>query len=47
VALVLLGLMFVLEYAARRYCLRGVPQVPFFKGISLYWEKTNPSDGKS
>jgi uncharacterized membrane protein len=47
VALFLLGLMFVLEYAARRYFLRGEPQVPFFKGIALYWENSHPADGKS
>ena len=47
VALVLLGLMFVLEYAVRRYFLRGVRHVPFIKGISLYWENSNSADGKS
>jgi uncharacterized membrane protein len=47
VALVLLVLMFVLEYAARRYCLRGVPHVPFIKGITLFWESSHPADGKS
>jgi len=47
VALVLLGLMFVLEYAARRYCLRDIPHVPFIKGISIFWENSHPADGKS
>lgn len=47
VSLILLGLMFVLEYAARRYCLRDIPHVPFFKGISLYWEKRDAVDSKS
>jgi uncharacterized membrane protein len=46
VSLILLGLMFVLEYAARRYCLRGIPHVPFFKGISLYWESRDAADEK-
>jgi uncharacterized membrane protein len=43
----LLGLMFVLEYATRRYCLRGVQHVSFIKGVSLYWEKRTPAGGKS
>ena len=47
VALILLGLMFALEYAARRYFLRGEPQVPFFKSISLYWENSKPADRAS
>lgn len=47
VAFILLGLMFVLEYAVRRYCLRGEPHVPFFKSISLYWENGNRAKGKS
>lgn len=44
---ILLGLMFVLEYAARRYFLRAEPQVPFLKSIALYWENNKPADGKS
>lgn len=43
----LLGLMFVLEYAARRYRLRGVQHASFIKGVSLYWEKHAPASDKS
>lgn len=43
----LLGLMFVLEYAARRYRLRGVQHASFIKGVSLYWEKHTPASDKS
>lgn len=43
----LLALMFVLEYAARRYCLRGMQHISFLKGVSLYWENRTPADGKS
>jgi uncharacterized membrane protein len=43
----LLGLMFVLEYAARRYCLRDMQHMSFIKGVSLYWEEQPPAGGKS
>lgn len=46
VAQVLLGLMFVLEYAARRYCLRDIAHVPFFKGIAVYMENQEAAKGK-
>ena len=46
-SLPLLGLMFVLEYAARRYRLRDVPHVPFLTSVSLYWENSAAADGKS
>jgi uncharacterized membrane protein len=45
--LLLLVLMFVLEYAARRYCLRNTEHVSIFKGISLYMEKRTSANGKS
>jgi uncharacterized membrane protein len=32
----LLGLMFVAEYAARRYCLRDIPHVSLMKSFTLY-----------
>lgn len=43
----LLVLMFVLEYAARRYCLRNIEHLSIFKGVSLYMEKRTSADGKS
>lgn len=43
----LLGLMFVLEYVARRYHLRDVQHVSFLKGVAVYWEKHTPAGGKS
>jgi uncharacterized membrane protein len=42
----LLALMFVLEYAARRYCLRNIEHLSIIKGISLYWEKRTSAAGK-
>lgn len=38
-SLPLLGGMFVAEYAARRYCLRGIPHVSIFQSLSLYREQ--------
>jgi uncharacterized membrane protein len=45
--LFLLVLMFVLEYAARRYCLRNIKHLSIFKGVSLYMEKRTSANGKS
>jgi uncharacterized membrane protein len=42
----LLALMFVLEYAARRYCLRDIQHLSITKGLSLYWERRKSADGK-
>lgn len=47
VAQILLGLMFVLEYIARRYCLRDIAHVPFLKGISMYWENRDTAKDKA
>ena len=46
VEFVLLALMFVLEYAARRYFLRGIPHVSIFRSISMYWENRHAAAGK-
>lgn len=35
----LLGGMFVAEYAARRYCLRGIPHVSILQSLSMYRDK--------
>lgn len=35
----LLGGMFVAEYAARRWCLRGIPHVSIFQSFALYRDK--------
>jgi uncharacterized membrane protein len=43
-SLPLLGLMFVLEYAARRYCLRGVPHVSLFQSFALYRGERRAAD---
>jgi uncharacterized membrane protein len=39
----LLGLMFVAEYAVRRYCLRGIHHLSLIKGIAVYWQKPVPA----
>jgi uncharacterized membrane protein len=39
----LLAMMFIVEYAVRRYCLRGVHHLSILKGIAVYWEKSTPS----
>jgi uncharacterized membrane protein len=42
----LLGLMFVLEYAARRYFLRGIPHVSIFRSISMFRETRDAAASK-
>lgn len=39
----LLGLMFGLEYAVRRLCLRGIDHLSIFQGIAVYWQKPAPT----
>ena len=46
-SLPLLGAMFVGEYAARRWCLRGTRQVSLFQGIAAYREHRSTSDDQS
>jgi len=41
---ILLGLMFAAEYAVRRYRLRGIRHMSFFKSVTLYWERPTPAD---
>lgn len=43
-SLPLLGLMFVAEYAARRWCLRGIPHVPLSRSFTLYREERSAAD---
>jgi uncharacterized membrane protein len=43
----LLALMFVLEYAVRRYCLRGIHHLSIIKGIAVYWQKPVTSTDKN
>lgn len=43
-SLPLLGGMFVAEYAARRYCLRGIPHVSIFQSFALYRDKKRAAD---
>ena len=40
----LLGLMFVVEYAARRWCLRGTPQVSILQSMASYREHRKAAD---
>lgn len=40
----LLGGMFVAEYAARRYCLRGIPQVSILQSFTMYRDKRRSAD---
>lgn len=40
-SLPLLGLMFLAEYAARRWCLRGIAHVPLSRSFALYREERN------
>lgn len=35
----MLALMFGLEYAVRRYCLRGIDHLSIIQGIAVYWQK--------
>jgi len=39
-----LGGMFVAEYAARRWRLRGIRHMGFLQSVKLYWEKPAPPD---
>ena len=40
----LLGLMFVVEYAVRRWCLRGTPQVSILQSMASYREHRKAAD---
>lgn len=40
---ILLGLMFVGEYAVRRWRLRDIQHISFISSVSLYWEKEAPA----
>lgn len=46
-SLPLLGLMFVLEYAARRFCLRGIPHVSIVQSFTMYRDKRHHADDRS
>ncbi len=44
ISLPLLGLMFLAEYAARRWCLRGIAHVPLARSFTLYREERRATD---